>query len=179
MAIRIKAVERNIAFDKDKKNAKWAYVLQPDLYNQLSQPKVVEEASLRSGLSKAMLNAAWNTVGEIIKAWATEGHSVAIPGLGTMRFGVRGNAVEDVDKVSTSLISRRRIIFTPSVDVKQELERTSISLTCYDRNGKLVRQVTADDIDNKGGGSKKNTLNPGGGGGQPAVAGGDGNTSVQ
>ena len=29
----------------------------------------------------------------VIKAWATEGHSVAIPGLGTMRFGLRAKSV--------------------------------------------------------------------------------------
>ena len=29
-----------------------------------------------------------DAAGEVIKAWATEGHSVALPGLGTMGFGL-------------------------------------------------------------------------------------------
>ena len=33
-------------------------------------------------------------VEKLIKAWANEGHSVALPGLGTMRFSVRSKAVE-------------------------------------------------------------------------------------
>ena len=35
--------------------------------------------------------------GEVIKAWATEGHSVALPGLGTMRFGLSAKSVADGD----------------------------------------------------------------------------------
>ena len=33
----------------DKNSEKWAYVLQADLYNKLSQSKVIQEAALRSG----------------------------------------------------------------------------------------------------------------------------------
>ena len=29
-----------------------------------------------------------DAAGEVIKAWATEGHSVALPGLSTMGFGL-------------------------------------------------------------------------------------------
>ena len=72
----------------DKNAEKWAYVLQADLYNKLSQSKVIQEAALRSGIAKGAINAAWDAIGEVIKAWATEGHSVAVPGLGTMRFGL-------------------------------------------------------------------------------------------
>ena len=41
-------------------------------------------SALRSGIAKGAINAAWDAIGEVIKAWATEGHSVAVPGLGTM-----------------------------------------------------------------------------------------------
>ena len=81
----------------------------------------------------------------MIKAWATEGHSVALPGLGTMRFGLRSKAVEKVEDVKSELITSRRIIFTPSVDLKDELANTAIQITCYDRTGKEVKRVTSDD----------------------------------
>ena len=45
------------------------------------------------------MQACWDAAGEVIKAWATEGHSVALPGLGTMRFGLRSKAVEKVEDV--------------------------------------------------------------------------------
>jgi len=146
MAIKVKAVERNVSFDKNKE--KWAYVMQPDLYSKLSQSKVISEASLRSGITRGSINAAWDAIGEVIKAWATEGHSVAIPGLGSMRFGLRASSVADVNKVGTSLITSRRVIFVPNVDIKDELARTAINITCYDRNGELVKRVTSSDEGN-------------------------------
>lgn len=143
MAIKIKAVERNVSFVKGEE--KWAYVLQAELYNTLSQAKVVQEAAIRSGISKGAINAAWEAIGEVIRAWATEGHSVAIPGLGSMRFGLRSNAVADVNQVGTDLITSRRVIFTPNASIKQELAKTSVNITCYDRNGNVVKRVTSSD----------------------------------
>ena len=146
MSIKVKAVERNVSFDKSKE--KWAYVMQAELYSKLSQSKVINEAAMRSGISKGSINASWDAIGEVIKAWATEGHAVAIPGLGTMRFGLRATSVSDVNKVASSLITTRRVIFTPNTDIKDELARTSISITCYDRNGAIVKRVTSSDEGN-------------------------------
>jgi len=36
-------------------------------------------------------------------------------------------------------------IFTPTVALKDELANTSIQITCYDRNGEIVKRVTSDD----------------------------------
>lgn len=146
MSIKVKAVERNVSFDKSKE--KWAYVMQAELYSKLSQSKVINEAALRSGISKGSINAAWDAIGEVVKAWATEGHTVAIPGLGTMRFGLRATSVTDVNKVASNLITTRRVIFTPNTDIKDELARTSINITCYDRNGEVVKRVTSSDEGN-------------------------------
>ena len=146
MALKVKAVERKIKFTKDENDpGVWRYVMQPDLYIALNQAKVIKEAALRSGCSQGVMKACWDAAGEVIKAWATEGHSVALPGLGTMRFGLRAKSVEKVEDVKTSLISTRRIIFTPTQDLKDELANTSIQITCYDRNGDVVKRVTSAD----------------------------------
>ena len=144
MALKVKAVERLVKFDKNAAGT-WRYVMQPELYTSLAQDKVIKEAALRSGVSRGVMQACWDAAGEVIKAWATEGHSVALPGLGTMRFGLRAASVEDVNKVKTSLIKSRRIIFTPAVDLKQELKDTAIQITCIDRNGQEVKRVTSTD----------------------------------
>ena len=144
MALKVKAVERKIKFNKNDEGV-YRYVMQPELYIALTQAKVIKEAALRSGCSQGVMKACWDAAGEVIKAWATEGHSVALPGLGTMRFGLRAKSVEKVEDVKTSLISTRRIIFTPSVDLKDELANTSIQITCYDRNGDVVKRVTSAD----------------------------------
>ena len=146
MAIKIKAVERKLKFTKNENDpGVWRYVMQPDLYIALAQDKVIKEAALRSGVAKGVMQACWDAAGEVIKAWATEGHSVALPGLGTMRFGLRAASVEDVNDVKASLIKSRRIIFTPSVDLKDELKNTAIQITCIDRNGDEVKRVTSTD----------------------------------
>ena len=146
MALKVKAVERNIKFTKDDNDpGVWRYVMQPDLYIALNQAKVIREAALRSGVSQGVMKACWDAAGEVIKAWATEGHSVALPGLGSMRFGLRAKSVAKVEDVKTSLISTRRIIFTPTQDLKDELANTSIQITCYDRNGDVVKRVTSAD----------------------------------
>ncbi|MBP3373453.1 MAG: DNA-binding protein [Bacteroidaceae bacterium] len=141
--LKLKAIERNISFEKGKE--KWAYVLQPELYSRLSEAKTISEAAMRSGISKGTISAAYAAISETIAAWATEGHSVAVPGLGIMRFGVRAQSVEDVNDVSANLITNRRVIFTPSVELKDELKRTAISITCIDRDGNIVKQTGASD----------------------------------
>jgi nucleoid DNA-binding protein len=160
MALKVKAVEKKIKFDKDPNNpGVWRYVMSPELYTALSQAKVIKEAALRSGVSRGVMQACWDAAGEVIKAWATEGHSVALPGLGTMRFGLRAKSVEDVNEVKTKLISSRRIIFTPSTDLKDELASTAVQITCYDRDGKEVKRVTStsgDVEDEENGGSNEN-----------------------
>jgi len=124
---------------------KYRYVMMPELYTALTQEKVIKEAALRSGVNRGVMQACWDAAGEVIKAWATEGHSVALPGLGTMRFGLRAKSVEKVDEVKAGLITSRRIIFTPNSDLKEELAKTAVQISCYDRDGKEVKRVTSTD----------------------------------
>ena len=140
-----------------------------------------------------MIKAAWDAAGEVIRTWATEGHSIPLPGLGTMRFGVRSKAVEKLEDVKTNLISVRRIVFTPNVEVKDELKNTSIQITCLDEDGTVLKRVTSSDsgdieanedsdsngTENQGGGSQTgdNTQSGGGddqGGGNSSITPGEG-----
>jgi len=169
MALKVKAVERLLKFDKEAAG-KYRYVMKPEMYSTLGQSKVIKEAALRSGVSQGVMKACWDAAGEVIKAWATEGHSVPLPGLGNMRFGLRSKSVEKVEDVKTSLITSRRIIFTPSVDLKDELANTSIQITCYDRNGEVVKRVTStsgevEDPENESNDNVDNGDNNGGGAG--------------
>ena len=169
MALKVKAQEK---LQKIGTHAgTYRYVMMPEIYTSLSQDKVIKEAALRSGVSKGIMQACWDAAGEVIKAWATEGHSVALPGLGTMRFGLRAKSVATADEVKAGLISTRRIVFTPTVDLKDELANTAIQITCFDRSGKEVKRVTSsdpgtiEDPENQGGNQGGNT----GGGGSTRV----------
>ena len=158
MAIKINARETEL---KIGKNPGYYYVMTPELYLALNQKKVIREAALRSGVSQGVMQACWDAAGEVIKAWATEGHSVALPGLGTIRFAVRSQAVANVEKVGADLIKSKRIVFTPSVDIKKELAATSVNIICYDRNGQIVKRITTEGGDVEDGEDDGNTDNSG------------------
>ena len=184
MAIKVIAQRRVLKIGKNPGVKK--FVMRPDLYIPIAEKKVFAEASTHSGISAGVIKAAWDAAGEVLRTWATEGHSVPLPGLGTMRFGVRSKAVEELEDVKTSLITTRRIVFTPSVDVKDELKNTSIQITCLDEDGTVLKRVTSSDggdvEDSEGdnnGGENTNTENNGGttpsGGGGTNPGGGDNN----
>ena len=170
MGIKVIAQRRQL---KIGKNPSKRFVMRPDLYSAVNEKKVFNEAATHSGISAGVIKAAWDAAGEVIRTWATEGHSVPLPGLGTMRFGVRSKAVEKLDDVKAGLITTRRIVFTPSVDVKDELKNTSIQITCLDEDGNVLKRVTSGDSGeiedpengNQGGGNQNQGGGNTGGGG--------------
>ena len=143
MAIKVIAQRRVLKIGKNPGVKK--FVMRPDLYIPIQEKKVFAEASTHSGISAGVIKAAWDAAGEVLRTWATEGHSIPLPGLGTMRFGVRSKAVENLEDVKTNLITTRRIVFTPSVEVKDELKNTSIQITCLDEDGNVLKRVTSGD----------------------------------
>ena len=162
MAIKVIAQRREVKLGK---NPGMKFVMRPDLYIPIAEKKVFAEASTHSGISAGVIKAAWDAAGEVIRTWATEGHSVPLPGLGTMRFGVRSKAVAELEDVKTNLISVRRIIFTPNTDVKDELKNTSIQITCLDEDGNVLKRVTSGDSgDVEDGENENENQNENGGG---------------
>ena len=142
MAIKVIAQRRELKIgNKPGKR----FVMRPDLYVPIAEKKVFAEAATHSGISSGVIKAAWDAAGEVIRTWATEGHSVPLPGLGTMRFGVRSKSVENLEDVKTGLITTRRIVFTPNTEVKDELKNTSIQITCLDEDGNVLKRVTSGD----------------------------------
>ena len=184
MAIKVIAQLREV---KIGKNPGKKFVMRPDLYVPIAEKKVFQEAATHSGISSGVIKAAWDAAGEVIRTWATEGHSIPLPGLGTMRFGVRSKAVEKLEDVKANLISVRRIIFTPNVDVKDELKNTSIQITCLDEDGNVLKRVTSgdsgdiEDNENENGGNTNSGSGSGsegsntGGGTEGGNSGGDDN----
>ena len=171
MAIKVIAQRREVKLGK---NPGMKFVMRPDLYIPIAEKKVFAEASTHSGISAGVIKAAWDAAGEVIRTWATEGHSVPLPGLGTMRFGVRSKAVAELE------------------DVKEELKNTSIQITCLDEDGNVLKRVTSGDNgdveDNEnggttdsgnngstenGGGNQNGGGDNGGGGDTPSGNGGD------
>ena len=179
MAIKVIAQRREVKLGK---NPGKKFVMRPDLYIPIQEKKVFAEASTHSGISAGVIKAAWDAAGEVIRTWATEGHSIPLPGLGTMRFGVRSKAVAELEDVKTNLISVRRIIFTPNVELKDELKNTSIQITCLDEDGNVLKRVTSSDSgdieDNENGGGENQNQNGENGGGQNQGGGSNNNDDL-
>ena len=178
MAIKVIAQRREVKLGK---NPGMKFVMRPDLYVPIQEKKVFSEAATHSGISAGVIKAAWDAAGEVIRTWATEGHSIPLPGLGTMRFGVRSKAVAELEDVKTNLISVRRIIFTPNVELKDELKNTSIQITCLDEDGNVLKRVTSGDsgdIEDENGGENQNGENQNGENGGQNQGGGSNNDDL-
>ena len=78
MAIRVIAQRRVLKIGKNPGAKK--FVMRPELYTSLTEKKVFAEAATHSGISSGVIKAAWDAAGEVIRTWATEGHSVPLPG---------------------------------------------------------------------------------------------------
>ena len=141
--IQINARQQKLKFDKNSEGT-YMYVMHVNQYSNLNAKKVIEEASAHSGIGKGALKGAWDAIGDVIRSWVTEGHSVTIPGLGTVRFSVQAKAVEDVNDVAKKLITSRKVVFTPDSEILATLRGTSVQITCIDKDGNVVKRVTDD-----------------------------------
>jgi len=65
----------------------------------------------------------------------------------------------------------RRIIFTPNVELKDELKNTSIQITCLDEEGNVLKRVTSSDS-----GDIEDNENPGNTGDGTTDSGNNGST---
>ena len=141
--IQINARQQKLKFNKNSEGT-YMYVMHVHQYSNLNAKKVIDEASAHSGIGKGALKGAWDAIGDVIRSWVTEGHSVTIPGLGTIRFSVQAKAVEDVNDVAKKLITSRKVVFTPDSDILATLRGTSVQITCIDKDGNVVKRVTDD-----------------------------------
>ena len=116
------------------------YVMKVNHYNTLNAEKVIQYASDTSNIPKAVLRASWEALGSAITAWTLEGHIVEIPGLGNIRAEVRAKAQSRAEDVSESDIFRRKLLLTPTKEIKDALNATPVNITCYDRDGNVIKR---------------------------------------
>ena len=142
--IQINAKQQKLQFTKNENDARYMYIMHTNQYSKLDADKVLDEANAHSGIGKGALKGAWDAIGDVISTWVTEGHSVTIPGLGTIRFSVQAKAVEDVNDVAKNLITSRKVVFTPNTSIIAALKATGVQITCIDKDGKVVKRVQDD-----------------------------------
>ena len=127
MTMKVKAIEKKLKFTKNPND--------PGVYRYVMQPEQYSSLSQKKVIKEAALRSGVSQ-GVMQACW---------------------DAAGEVIKAKTSLITTRRIIFTPDVDLKDELKNTAVQITCFDRDGKEVKRVTSADDgtieDNENGGT--------------------------
>lgn len=123
------------------------YVMKVDHYSTLGAEKIIRYASETSNIPKAVLRASWKALGSVITAWVLEGHIVEVPGLGNIRAEVRAKAQSKAEDVTESDILRRKLILTPTKEIKDALNATPVRITCRNREGNEVKRF--DDLRDK------------------------------
>ena len=108
---------------------KEGYVSRAIVYSKISGDEVLEFASMNSGINQGQLSAAMHAVVQEFRNHLLTGHSVELPGVGIFRVGVNSKMVEAPEDVSVSNITRRKIYFLPSTNIKALLSRVSFTTT--------------------------------------------------
>ena len=138
MALKADSKQTRIKVGKHK--GEYMYVMKISHYNVVNADKIIQYASDSSGIPQGVMRASWEALGDIITSWVLEGHIVEIPGLGNIRAEVRSKAQSDVEDVTAADIFRRKLILSPSKEIKNALNSTPVGITCYDKDGNEVRK---------------------------------------
>lgn len=70
MGIKVKARQTKLTVGPSK--GEYRFIMQAEIYSTLKQDKVISEASIRSGIPKGSINAAWEAIGDVIRAWTRD-----------------------------------------------------------------------------------------------------------
>lgn len=116
------------------------FVMKLDHYSTMDAKKIIDFASETSCLPRGILLASWEAIGHVVSTWVLEGHIVEIPGLGNIRAEVRAKARKDAKDVSANDVIRRKLLLTPTKEIKNKLNDAALNITCYDKNGCEVKR---------------------------------------
>ena len=122
------------------------YATKVEHYSTVGDEKIVRYASGTCGILKASLRQAWEALGSVITAWVLEGHIVEIPGLGNIRAEVRSKAQSIAEDVTESDILLRKLLLTPTREIKDALNANPVRITCCDNEGDKVKREKSDDL---------------------------------
>lgn len=139
MALKITSKQTTIKLGPHK--GEEMYVMKVDHYSAVGAEKIIRYASETCGIPKASLRQAWEALGSVITAWVLEGHIVEIPGLGNIRAEVRAKVQSKAEDVAEVDILRRKLLLTPTKEIKDALNATPVRITCRDREGNEVKRM--------------------------------------
>ncbi len=105
---------------------KSAYVTRSVTYSKIDKDAFVERAADNSGIDRGMVDHVTDAICKEIRNFVLNGHSVEIPYLGTLRFGVRAKAAATAEEAGADKVYQRRIIFNPNKELKTRMNAVSL-----------------------------------------------------
>lgn len=136
--LRIKSTQQAIKVGEHK--GEDMFVMKVEHYNTMDAEKIIDYAAEVSRIPRGVLRASWEAIGQVVSAWALEGHIVEIPGLGNIRAEVRAKAQKEANDVSSYDVFRRKLLLTPTKAIKDQLNATILDITCFDKEGNEVKK---------------------------------------
>lgn len=139
MAFNINSKQTKIKVGKHK--GKDMFVMKVEHNNTIDAKKIIQYASDTYNIPKGVMRASLEALGQAITSWVLEGHIVEVPGLGNIRAEVRAKTQSKAEDVSESDIFRRKLLLTPTKEIKDALNATPVRITCCDREGNEVKRI--------------------------------------
>lgn len=99
---------------------KWK--LTPYRYTSFNQATFVKMAAEDAGVTEEQMNAALKAYQTQFRQLLLNGHSINMGSLGTFRLSMSAKSAASSDDVTTDLIRRLRVIYTPSVQIKDGMK---------------------------------------------------------
>lgn len=111
--------------------------------------KVIEQISLRSGISKATCRAVVETMVESACTWMLEGHGVSLGNMGYLKPAItcKSSEVSGEEK-----IIRKRVLFQPSKDFKAQIDKMSLNRMYEEGNSTPGTTEPSEEGEDQGGG---------------------------
>lgn len=149
MPIKYKVEQAKIGFGKDKKEA---YVGKIQLGQTVETEMLVEQVSLRTGMTKAQVKMALENMTESIQHFCMLGNGVRLGKLGIIKPAISTGSHDSADAVS---VVKLKYNFIPSTEMKEALRALEVR-----KSGESYDEDEEEDDDESG------TPSGGGGGGQ-------------
>ena len=102
------------------------YVAHLKSYSRISCDEIIRVTAQSQGISEANIASAFYALAATIKRYVLEGHVVDLGPIGTFRASVNCTAEKNREDLSPKSITRRRIIFHPSLDLKNALYQAKV-----------------------------------------------------
>lgn len=117
--MKFKVVKQKVTVN-DKKEM---YVAHPVYASKITTKDLIKLAATDNQMSEATMAAAIYAFQKEMVQMLMNGHPIQFGELGTFRLSASTKASEDNDKFSADWITRKRVIYTPSKEIKNEIDK--------------------------------------------------------